>query len=134
MKLHRGLSGVTQSDTEGAGREPTPAEACCDSNIERINVRLGEMVQTLEQLHLYYGDRNIPAGVEQVNTIGGELQTVSRGVSVFKMSRSPGLADQALLGLIRPFNRLREAVDDLEDCCPTEEPAGSRGAKKDRRP
>ena len=97
-------------------------------------MRINEMVQTLEELDVYYADRVNSEGLEQLNIIRGELSIVSRGVAVFKMSGTNDTAGQALLGIIRPFNRLRTAVEDLEACCPTEPPRSSGRVETDRRP
>jgi hypothetical protein len=127
-KLRRGMAGVASTDAEGDGakRPPTPAESCCGSNIERINTKIHLMTRTLEQLDVYYAERRNAEALAALHEIHGELNIVSRGVAIFKMAGTRERAEQALVGIIRPFNRLRKAIERLETCCPVDDAAASK--------
>jgi hypothetical protein len=135
VKLTHGMSGLAppggQASTE---RQPTPAEQCCASNVERINAKAREMAQTLDQLDLYYADTQNSEGLARLDPIRGELHTVSQGVAIFRMAGNRDRAGQALLGIIRPFNRLRDAINELSECCPVPGSSGTGGAPDGRRP
>ena len=122
MKLRNPMSGVsaTGSIDKGSKRPPTPAEACCSVNLESIRKHTENLNRTFEQLYLYYSDRNQAAALIEVDQVRGQLGIISRGTAVFKMAGSEGQAEQALFGLIRPFNELRAGIGRLEACCPVE--------------
>ena len=92
----------------------SPAEACCSRNLENIRKHAESMNRTFEQLYLHYSDRNQAAALIEVDQVRGQLSVVSRGTAVFKMAGSNGQAEQALFGLIRPFNELRAGIARLE--------------------
>ena len=131
-KLKRGMAGVSSTDAAGdaAERPPTPAESCCGSNIERIKMKIHLLTRTLEQLDVYYAERGNAEALAVLDQIRGELNIVSRGVAVFKMAGTTGRAQQALVGIIRPFSRLRKAIDRLEACCPVDAAAASKVKKR----
>jgi len=134
IKLRHGMAGVAGTGDKPDQRQPTPAESCCSGNIERMNQRIKEMVRTLEELDVYYADRADTIALEQLIEVRGELAVIARGVAVFRMSGSTDSAGQALLGIIHPFNRLRESVIALEKCCPIEVPQHSGRTKTESTP
>ncbi len=137
---HRMGGAVSQNSGTGAEngedskdrRPPTPAEACCSSNLELIQKRFGQLHREVESLYLYYADRNNSEALAVLNQIQGEMNTVAQGVAVFKMAGTVDRANQAMVGIIRPFNRLREAIEQLQACCPVDAAArgGSKAAKQ----
>jgi hypothetical protein len=132
-KLRRGVAGVSSAGAAAAaaaGRPPTPAEACCGSNLERLDEKIHAMTQTLEQLDVYYAERNQSDGLAGLYRIRGELNTVARGVVMFKMAEASPRTVQALQGIVQPFNRLRAAIEDLKACCPLEGGTSDEGEKQ----
>jgi hypothetical protein len=134
IKVRYGMGGVSSDESaenEATGKPPTPAESCCASNLERINEKIHGMTRTLEQLDIYFAERGNSEGLAVVDEIRVELNVVARGVAVLKMAGTAERADQAQIGILRPYNRLRKAVERLETCCPVEAvaPAG-RGRKR----
>jgi hypothetical protein len=127
MRLRNPTSGLASAGAaeETPDRPPTPAEACCSRNLENIRQHAESMNRTFEQLYLHYSDRNQAAALIEVDQVRGQLNVVSRGMAVFKMAGSNGQAEQALLGLIRPFNELRAGIVRLEACCPVEPAAAA---------
>ena len=75
---------------------------------------------------MWYAQQQHTQAREQLGSIGSDLMTVARGTAMFKMAGTKARAGEALEGLIRPFNRLRKAVEDLEACCPLEQAADGR--------
>lgn len=132
MKLKLGMAGVSRAgaEEETAQRPPTPAESCCGGNIERINKKLHLVTRTLEELDVYYAERRNSEGLAALDQIRGELNIVARGVAMFKMAGTVDRAEQALNGIIRPFNRLREAIEQLEACCPVDAADASKVKKR----
>jgi len=131
-KLKRGMAGASPTGPDGQAtkRPPTPGESCCGSNIERINMKIHMLTRTLEQLHVYYAERNNAEALAALDQIHSELNVVSRGVAIFKMAGTTDRAEQAMLGIIRPFNRLRRAIEQLEACCPVDAAAFSKNKKR----
>jgi hypothetical protein len=127
-KLKRGIGGVSSTGPEGQGaeRRPTPAQSCCGSNIERINMKIHMLTRTLEELQVHYVERENAEALAALDQIHAELNVVARGVAIFKMAGTRERAEQAMTGLIRPFNRLREAIDRLAACCPVDADAPSK--------
>jgi hypothetical protein len=117
MRMRQRMSGMSGGSDEAPAKPPTPAEACCRSNIERINKKIELMTRRLEQLYVYYTERRDSEALLVVDTIQAELHAISRGVAIFQMEGSKDSAQQALSGLLRPFNRLRKAIDELAACC-----------------
>ena len=131
MRIRRRMAGLSHADDEAPARPPTPAEDCCRSNIERINKKIELMTRTLEPLYVYYTERRDSEALLVVDTIQAELHAISRGVAIFRMEGTKDSAQQALYGLLQPFNRLRKAIDELAVCCPVDpalwvEPAAGR--------
>jgi hypothetical protein len=132
MKLKLGMSGVSSAGAEGetAQRPPTPAESCCSGNLERMNKKLHLVTRTLEQLDVYYAERRNSEALAVLDQIRGEVNVVARGVAIFQMAGTTGRAQQALDGIIRPFHRLREAIEQLEACCPVDAAAAAKLKKR----
>lgn len=117
MRIRRKMAGMSSTGDEAPAKPRTPAETCCRSNIERINKKIELMTRTLEQLYVHYTEQRDSEALLLVDTIQVELHAISRGVAIFQMEGSKDSAEQALFGLLRPFNRLRKAVDELGVCC-----------------
>ena len=131
VKLKLGLTGTSSNVPDGGTERPaTPAESCCTPHIDRITKEIRELLQVMEQLGLWYAEQDHAAARAQLGQIHTELITVARGMAVFKMAGSKPRANEALQGLIRPFNRLRKAVEELEACCPLEQAADGRWKAK----
>jgi hypothetical protein len=129
VRLHKPLRGIASgsADEKVPDRPPTVAEQCCSANLKNMRRHAESMNQTLEQLFLYYSDRNQAAALIELDQIREQLNVVARGVAVFRISGSNAQAEQALLGLIRPFNELRAGVARLETCCPVEPATAADG-------
>lgn len=123
VKIDRPMSGAG-----AAGPGATPAESCCSGNIEHVNRRVQSMNRSIEALHVHYTERNDAEGRAALEDVRNELNIVARGVAIFKMAGTVEVAEAALAGVIWPFNRLREALDRLEACCPVDglAPVGSQ--------
>ncbi len=117
MRIRRNMAGMSKPEEQAPQPPPTPAETCCRPNIERINKKIEIMTRTLEQLYVYYTERRDSQALQVIDTIQAELHAISRGVAIFRMEGSKDSAQQALAGLLRPFNRLRKAIDELAACC-----------------
>ena len=140
LGIQKNITNVTMKvphDWSGAGspggsteRPPTPAEKCCSGNIKRMNNHVREMMGTIEQLGIYFTERNDAEALMYLGQVRGELSVVTRGLAIFKMSGTVRRAQEALLGIIRPFNRLRVAIGQLHECCPVENLAPTGGSKK----
>ena len=124
--------GLRKPSSPAAGTQPpaTPAESCCIGHIDRVTKETRELVQVMNQLDLWYAEQDHAEARERLATIHIELITVARGMAMFKMAGSKPRAKEALQGLIRPFNRLRKAVEELEACCPLEKAADGRWKAK----
>lgn len=136
IKLQQGMSGIGPSGTTPDGepqRPPTPAEACCESNLERVNQKVNSMNRMLERLDIYYAERQQTDGLAALDRIRGELNIVARGVAVLKMAGTQERATQSMYGLLRPVHELSKAITALEACCPVEDPAAFEAGGK-RRP
>ncbi len=121
MKVERRMAGVAPLvNDDGTTRQPTVAEACCMPHIERINKKIGSMTRTVDRLDLEYAGAENSRGLTTVNEIRTQLTILSQGMSAFKTAESQQRAQQALQGLIRPFNRLRGGIETLQECCPVE--------------
>lgn len=118
--------------TSPSGGEQTPAVACCNSNLDRIGERMRSTSQILEQLQLEFTDSKNAQGLQSLELVHREMSVVSRGLAVFKMARTADAAQQALAGLIRPFNRWREATVALEQCCSSAKAPKSRAGEPAR--
>ena len=128
VKLKRGLTGASP---RGTGEDTaTPAESCCISHINLILKKIRELTQTMDQFDLWYAKQDHAGAREQLREVRIELITVARGIAAFKMAGTKQRAGEALQGLIRPFNRLRKAVEELEACCPLEKAADGRWKAK----
>ncbi len=131
MKLGRGMTGATSNvPHEATGRPATPAESCCIAHIDHITKKIRELIQMVDRLDLWYAEQDHAEARAMLGQIRTELITVARGMAVFKMAGSRPRAKEALQGLIRPFNRLRQAVEELEVCCPLEQAADGRWKAK----
>ena len=131
VKLERGLTGASSNVADGGTeRAATPAESCCIAHIDRITKEIRELIQMMDRLDLSYAEQNHAEARAQLGPIRTEMITVARGMAVFKMAGSKPRAKEALQGLIRPFNRLRKAVEELEACCPLEIAADGRWKAK----
>ena len=131
MRMRQRMAGMSGGAEEAPEKPPTPAQACCGANIERINKKIELMTRTLEQLYVYYTERRDSEALALVDTIRVELHAISRGVAIFRLEGSKDSAQQALSGLLRPFNRLRKSIDELAACCAVDpalwsEPAAGR--------
>ena len=130
-KLDLGLTGASPRVTDGGTEHPaTPAESCCIPHIDRITKEIRGLIQIMDQLDLWYAEQNYAEARARLGPIRTELITVARGMAVFKMVGSKPRAKEALQGLIRPFNRLRKAIEELEACCPLEQAADGRWRAK----
>jgi len=105
------------SMTGPEGEPQTPGLNCCSSNLDRIEKRMRSTSQVLERLQIEYTDNKNARGLQSLEIVHREMSIVSRGLAIFKMARTNDTAKQALAGLIRPFNRWRQATIDLEKCC-----------------
>lgn len=124
VKLERRPIGAANSAPETAvGREPTPAETCCISHVDRINLKIRSINEIADWLDPWYAEQDHAEALEALDQIRSELKILARGIAVFRMAGSTRRAGEALQGLIRPFNRLRTAIDGLEQCCPLEKTA-----------
>lgn len=124
VKLRRNLTGTSPSLREGETRRPaTPAEECCLPHIENITRGIRKLTRIAGQLDARYAEQQHAQAGEQLGLIRTELITIARGTAVFKMAGTKARAGEALQGLIRPFNRLRKSVEELEACCPLENAA-----------
>ncbi len=131
VKLKLALTGTSSNVPDvGTERPATPAESCCIAHIDRITKEIRELIQMMDRLDLSYAEQNHAEARAQLDPIRTELITVARGMAVFKMAGSKPRAKEALQGLIRPFNRLRQAVEELEACCPLEQAANGRWKAK----
>jgi len=125
IKVQHAMSGMSRSaaaEGEAPSRPPTPAEACCESNLERVNQKIQSMNQMLERLDTYYAKRERTDALAALDRIRGELNIVARGVAVLKMAGTQDRAMQTLYGLLRPSHQLSKAIEELEACCPVEDP------------
>jgi hypothetical protein len=130
MRMRNPAAGGSITGAEG---EPqTPGATCCSSNLDRIEKRMRSTSQVLERLQIEYTDGKNARGLQSLEIVHREMSIVSRGLAMFKMARTNDTAKQALAGLIRPFNRWRDATVDLEKCCSGAEPAESEDAKSAR--
>ena len=132
VRIKMPLSGLSAAPTPG-GRPATPAEVCCNGNLEYIRDHGGRMSYTLDVLTLYYKDRRDDEALAAIDTIRAELSAVAHGIGAFQVQPRREEAQQALIGLIRPFNRLRVAIDQLGACCPVEPQLWSEPGVKPRR-
>ena len=131
VKLGRNLMGTSPNLGEGEAQRPaTPAESCCLPHIDYITKEIRKLTQIAGQLDVWYAEQQHVQAREQLGLIRTELITVARGTAVFKMAGTKARAGEALQGLIRPFNRLRKSVEDLEACCPLEKAADGRWKAK----
>jgi len=116
VKIGRGMSGASSS---AAGGGPvTPAEACCDSNLKIVERKLQTMAGRLEQLYAYYDDRRDEEAITELQVTREELIVVSKGFAAFKKAKSDHAAREALLSILRPYDRLRRSIEALKGCCP----------------
>ena len=67
--------------------------------------------------------RATPEALEEITTVRANLKEVAVGMNYFARAKSQFDADQALKGIIRPFNRARDASVRLSECCPVPEGA-----------
>jgi len=118
FRIRHGMSGIGGPSDDSI--PPTPGVACCASNLERIDMKMRKMMKTLERLDLYYAARNDSEALAVLDRVRVEMNIVARGMAAFAMSETTGRAIDAQLGVIRPFNRLRDAIAALKNCCPVE--------------
>jgi len=131
MRLQRELSGAASGAADATGdRPPTPAEACCSSNLLRIKEKIRRLSGTLEQLDVYYSGQGNTMALGELAAIRDRLGVVSQGIAIFKLAATRSRAGEALAGCIRPFTELRAATLSLEACCPVPEPAAKKKAPK----
>jgi hypothetical protein len=116
VKIGRGMSGASSS-AGGAG-PVTPAEACCDSNLKIVERKLQMMAGRLEQLYAYYSDRRDDEAITELQVTREELIVVSKGFAAFKVAKTDNQAREALLSILRPYDRLRRSIETLKGCCP----------------
>ena len=110
---------------EGSGesaRVQTPTEKCCASNIDRMNAKLADISSALDELNLYYARKRDSQAIGVLSEIRGKAGIVAQGVAAFRQARTTARANEALFGMIRPFNELRATVEQLEACCPIPDP------------
>ena len=132
MKVGSRMAGASLVDPSTGGPPPTPAEACCKANLKIVERKLQHMARTIELLYVHYNERRDREAIGALETIRAEMQAVARGFAAFKMERTEAGGQQALLGVLRPYNRLRLAIEQLQNCCPVEmrywaEPAPAPG-------
>jgi hypothetical protein len=120
FRIRHPISGTT--DSSGGSKPPTPGLACCSSNLERIEMKFRRMRKTLERLDLYYAARNDSEALAALDRVRIEMNVVSRGMAVFAMAETRARATDAQQSVVRPFNRLRDAITALGHCCPIEGP------------
>ncbi len=134
LKAKHGMLGSAggPADDGVAGKPATFAEGCCLSNIEHIQENLAFIARSIEQLDVHYAARRETAALTLLNEIRGEWSTVSRGIAVFKMAGTQARAQQALVSIVSPFNRLRSAIERLGACCGEEaaNPGGRGGGQR----
>jgi hypothetical protein len=134
VKIGRGMAGMSIGEAGGQQRPPTPAEACCSSNLDHVTGKLQKMNRTLEHLYLYYKDRRDSEAIGVLETIRAEMHAVARGFAAFRMEQTTEGAQQAMVGILRPYHRLREAIEQLEACCPVDPGIWTEPAAGPRRP
>jgi hypothetical protein len=126
MRLRGNMAGISSDGTTADGaprRPPTPIEACCQSNIDRVNSKIHSMNRMLERLDVYYAEREQTEALAALDRIRGELNAVARGVAILKMAGTQDRAMQALHGLFRPSHELTKALIALGECCPVDDAA-----------
>lgn len=125
MKLKLDLRGGAAPE-ELPDRELTPGEACCWANIKTIRAKLHHMNETVGKLRLHFIEVTDTTGLAAVDRIVTEMNAVAIGVSHLQVSKEIERARRARIGLTKPFNRLRAAVDALEECCPVKKLKGQK--------
>jgi len=120
MKLREGIAGVG-SDAKPANPNPDREEwvdACCGFNVDKIGFWLAQIAVVVEQLERYHANARNTEALSEINTLRDGLTEVAVGMTHFARSKSQFDADQALKGIIRPFNGARDASNRLAECCP----------------
>lgn len=116
VKIDYGMAGASREESD-QGRPPTPAEDCCNRNIEKVSADTRQVTIALEQWDLYYSDGKNMDALKRLNEVRAQLGEVSAGMAEFKRAATQDRAKQAIYGIIRPFTRLRTGIEGLKECC-----------------
>jgi hypothetical protein len=118
LRVKNGMAGVSSEDGASAqGRPPTPAEACCSSNLEHVRESIAGLSKALDRTYRHYAEQGNADAVARLEAVRQPLQAVAAGMAQFKMAGTQGRAIEALQGVVRPFLELRAAVAELGACC-----------------
>lgn len=122
-----GGAGISRSKETAADGTALPPwlESRCGHTISKVDRWLDYMASLTGQLEVYYGDKRNRDALQHLANVRGNLRQVAEGMAAIKRSPAPANAIYALDGVIRPFNRAREAAAELRGCCPAPEVAVS---------
>jgi hypothetical protein len=102
----------------GAGSAGTPARTCCQNNIDAVLQKVRVLNEQFDRLDVQKTGERRAEALTYLEMMRTRLDMVAQGMAAFATAESTGRANEALQGIIRPFNELRRAKDALEQCFP----------------
>jgi hypothetical protein len=115
MKLKNGVGSPGKAQANGAGQ--SPAEACCNNNVQNMNRLIEDLGMLLVQLDASFVDGQKPEGREAIRNMKGTLVQLIYANDAFHKAKSIPAAEAGLRALTRGYLQLRGHADLLEVCC-----------------
>lgn len=115
MKLRRGIVGVRAADKPDKTVR-TPADMCCEENVDQINKSLEAVRGMLRDLGTCFEQSWDRGGAEAVDLANQDLRALTAGIQAFSDAMEPEDTHGALGGTLRAFLNLQRRIAALPRC------------------